>query len=250
MREGLRVAAGVLGGALLLDGAVAAIVWVGLLVRDLLVGASAITWVLGRAAGLTSYVLLLVLVGTGLVMTHPWARRHGVRISLPVHRALATFTLAFTVLHVVVLALDPWAQLGWAGVLVPMASSYRPVPVTLGVIALWAGLLTGLTARFAGRLPGWLWWGVHRGAVGLVVAVWAHAVLAGSDTGALRGFYLATGALLAGLAITRYAAATPQDRTVALTRALHATTPLPEAEVARPVVRAGASTTCTTGDSR
>ncbi|OZB80347.1 MAG: hypothetical protein B7X41_18035 [Microbacterium sp. 14-71-5] len=165
-------------------------------------------WVLGRAAGLTSYVLLLALVSTGTVLAHPWARhlRHpSARTRLALHAGLATFTLAFTVLHVVVLATDPWAKVGWAGALLPMAAAYRPVPVSLGVIAVWAGLFTGLTARFAGRLPGRLWWPVHKVAAGLLVLVWAHSVLAGSDVVALRGFYVGTGCAVVALAVTRYA---------------------------------------------
>lgn len=194
------------------------------LVRDAY-GQEAGPWVLGRASGLTSYVLVLVLVCTGLVLAHPWAR--DLRVPSPaarlrLHAGLATFTLVFTVLHVVVLATDPWAQVGWRGALLPMASEYRPVGVTLGVLALWAGLVTGLTARFAGRLAPRVWWPVHKVAAGILVLVWGHSVLAGSDLPALRGFYLASGCAVLGLAVTRYAARTPADRLDELTDALSA----------------------------
>ena len=172
-------------------------------------------WALGRAAGLTSYVLLLALVSTGIVLAHPWSRHLRLpspRTRLTVHAGLATFTFVFTVLHVVVLATDPWAKVGWAGAVLPMAAQYRPVAVSLGVVAAWAGLVTGLTARFAGRFLGRLWWPIHKVAAALLALVWAHSVLAGSDVVALRGFYLATGCAVVGLAITRYAARTPADR--------------------------------------
>lgn len=183
-------------------------------------------WVLGRAAGLTSYVLLLALVTTGILLAHPWARHlrlPSARTRLALHAGLATYTLAFTVLHVVVLATDPWAKVGWVGALLPMAAQYRPVPVSLGVIAAWAGLVTGLTARFAGRFVGRLWWPVHKVAAGLLVLVWAHSVLAGSDVLALRTFYLGTGCAVVALAITRYAARTPADEVRELTRDLRDT---------------------------
>lgn len=136
---------------------------------------------------------------------------------LRLHAGLATFTLVFTVLHVVVLATDPWAQVGWRGAVLPMASTYRPVAVTLGVLALWAGLLTGLTARFAGRIAPRAWWPIHKVAAAVLVLIWGHSVLAGSDLAALRGFYLATGCGVLGLALTRYAARTPVDRLSELT---------------------------------
>lgn len=172
-------------------------------------------WVLARASGVTSYVLLLALVLTGLVLAHPWAvrlRRPRAATRLAVHVAVATFTLAFTVLHVVVIATDEWAQVGWRGAILPMASEYRPVPVTLGVLALWAGLVTGLTARLAGRFAARIWLPVHRGALVVFVLVWAHSVLAGTDTPALLTGYLVSGALVLAVALSRYAARTPTDR--------------------------------------
>lgn len=180
----------------------------------------AATWVLGRAGGLAAYLLLVALVVTGLLLAHPWARhlrRPSPRARLAVHATLATFTLVFTALHVVALAVDPWAGVGWAGALIPMASAYRPVPVTLGVIALWSGLLTGLTAALAGRLLVRVWWPIHKVAAGSLLLVWAHSVLAGSDVGALQGLYLSTGAAVVALAVTRYAARTPADRVAELT---------------------------------
>jgi len=192
------------------------------LVLDALQG-DAVHWVLGRASGVTSYLLMVLLVATGLVLAHPWSRH--LRLPSPrtrqsMHVALATFTLVFTVLHVVVLATDPWAQVGWAGALLPMASTYRPVAVTLGVLAVWSGLLTGLTATFAGRFAARIWWPVHKVAAAALVLVWGHSVLAGSDVAALQGLYLATGAALLGLAVTRYAARTPADRVAELTGGL------------------------------
>ena len=208
--------AGVAVLALSAAASVAAVAW---LVRDAL-GGDTVAWVLGRASGLTSYVLLVALVCTGLVLAHPWARRlraPAPAVRLRLHAGLATFTLAFTVLHVVVLATDPWAQVGWRGAVLPMASTYRPVAVTLGVLALWAGLLTGLTARFAGRIAPRAWWPVHKVAGATLALVWGHSVLAGSDLTALRGFYLASGCAVLGLALTRYAARTPADRLAELT---------------------------------
>ncbi len=168
-----------------------------------------VTWVLGRAGGLASYVLLVALVSTGLVLAHPWSRhlhRPSPRTRLTLHVSLATFTLVFTVLHIVVLVLDPWAKVGVLGALLPMASGYRPVAVTLGVLALWAGLVAGLTAALAGRFAIRVWWPIHKVAAASLVLVWAHSVLAGSDVVALQGFYLATGCAVLALAVTRYAA--------------------------------------------
>lgn len=172
-------------------------------------GSATLPWTLGRAAGLTAYALLVLLVCAGLLLSHPGSRRlrwPGPLTRIRLHMTLAVFTLVFTALHVVVLATDPWAHVGWPGALLPMASSYRPVGVTLGVLAVWSGLLTGLTAALAGRALGRFWWPVHKVAALAFLLVWVHGLTAGSDADRLRVFYLATGGLVVVLALSRYQA--------------------------------------------
>ena len=163
-------------------------------------------WILARAAGLTAYVLLTALVVTGLVLAHPRAarlRRPHPRTRLSLHAGLSAFTLVLVVLHVVVLATDRYAGVGWRGALVPFASSYRPLPVTLGVLGLYAGAVAGGTAALAGRLGGRVWFGVHRVAAGSFVLAWLHAVLTGSDALGLRLLHALTGTVVAVLAVSR-----------------------------------------------
>lgn len=171
-------------------------------------------WVIGRAAGLTSYGLLVVLCVLGLLLSHPRRARwrwpsSATRVRL--HVSLAVFTLVFTALHVVVLATDPYAGLGWRGSWLPLASTYRPVPVTLGVIGLYAGLLAGLTAALAGRIRLRVWWPIHKVALVSLVLVWAHGLQAGADSAPLRVMYLVTGGAVLVLAVSRYVSRTPTD---------------------------------------
>lgn len=177
-------------------------------------------WILGRAAGVTTYLLLVALVAMGLVLSHPWRTRvawPSAATRIRMHVSLAVFTLAFLVLHVVVLATDSYAEVGWRGALVPMGASYRPISVSLGLVAAYAGLLAGLTAAFAGRLAIRIWWPIHKVAVLTLAAVWVHGVWAGSDTKLLLPLYVGTGAAVILLAFTRYAARTPADRVEELT---------------------------------
>lgn len=175
-------------------------------------------WTLARASGLTAYVLLALLVSLGLLLAHPTVRRRraaGLVGRMRLHAHLAVFTLAFLVLHVAALVSDPWAHVGWAGVLLPMASHYRPVAVTLGVLAVWSGLLTGLTAALAGRWLGAFWWPVHRVALLAFLLAWVHGVWSGSDSAALLSIYLASGVAVLVLALSRYRAPTAADLRVA-----------------------------------
>jgi DMSO/TMAO reductase YedYZ heme-binding membrane subunit len=171
-------------------------------------------WVLGRASGFASYALMVILVLTGLLLSHPAAARltwPGPSLRMRLHVTLAIFTLAFTVLHIVVLATDSYADVGWRGSFLPMASDYRPVGVTLGVVAVWAGLVTGLTASLAGRWAGRLWWPIHKVAVVLLGLVWAHGFWTGIDTPSAMWYYLATGLTVVLAAVSRYVARRPSD---------------------------------------
>jgi len=176
-------------------------------------------WIIGRAAGISAYLLLVVLVLFGLLLSHPWRARMrwpNAVTRIRVHIVVSVFTLAFTVLHVVVLATDRYAGVGWPGALMPMQSGYRPVATTLGLIGLWSGLLAGITAAFAGRLPLRLWWPIHKAAVLSLVLIWLHGVFGGGDSHALLGMYLVTAGLIAAVALSRYTARTPADQVTEL----------------------------------
>ena len=86
------------------------------------------------------------------------------------------------------------------------------MPVTLGVIGLYAGLAAGLTAAFSGRFARRVWWPVHKVAVVSFVLVWLHGVLAGIDTSALLGMYVITGLAVLILGVSRYTTPTARER--------------------------------------
>lgn len=160
-------------------------------------------WVAARALGITSYLLLAFDVALGLVLSHPrntaeWRKTKQV---FPWHEMVTAFIGAFLILHIVLLAIDPFAKVGIVGALVPGFSTYRPVAVGLGTVALYALIFTAATAKWTRLLPSGWWLKVHRFAAVAFVLSWAHAVLAGTDSGALTPMYLATGLpILAGVA--------------------------------------------------
>lgn len=163
-------------------------------------------WVLGRGLGIAGFLALAALTATGLWLRHP-AR---VRLGWPspaallwTHAALAASTLLLVVGHLVALAVDPFAGVGWTGVLVPGTAHYRPFAVGLGVVGLYLGLLVAASVVLAGRLVGRHWLPIHRFASVAFALVWFHAALAGSDTGRLRWLYVGTGAVLGVLLLTR-----------------------------------------------
>jgi methionine sulfoxide reductase heme-binding subunit len=152
-------------------------------------------WVAARALGVTAYLLLTLEVVLGLVLSHPrmasgWRRTKQV---FPWHEMVTVFLGAFLALHIVLLAVDRFAGVGWVGVLVPGMSTYRPSAIAAGSVAMYALVIAAVTAKWTRLLPAGWWLKIHRFAVVAFLLAWAHAVLAGTDGGTLTPLYLVTG---------------------------------------------------------
>ena len=163
-------------------------------------------WILGRGLGIAAYLSLTALTALGLWLRHPLAQRWRMpapATRLRVHAVLAATTLVLVIGHVVALVLDSFAGVGWAGAIVPGRSGFRPLAVGLGTVSLYLALLVGGSAALAGRFAGRMWRRVHGLALGVFGLVWAHGLLAGSDTPRLRWMYALTGGVVALLAVTR-----------------------------------------------
>lgn len=163
-------------------------------------------WLAARAAGFVTLGLLTVQVVLGLVLSHPtnkttWKLS---RLLYPWHGNIWVFVLAFLVMHIVTIIADPYAGVGIGGALIPGLSSYRAAPVALGVIALYALLITGLTARYTKSLPRGLWLQIHRLSLLILVLAWAHGVLSGTDSVPMAAAYGASFAFVIAAAAYRY----------------------------------------------
>jgi DMSO/TMAO reductase YedYZ heme-binding membrane subunit len=163
-------------------------------------------WLGSRAAGLTALVLLTFQVVVGLVLSHP-TNKSTWRLSkrlFPWHEHAWVFTLAFVLVHVVSIAVDRFANVGWLGAIVPGMSAYRTVPVAIGTLALYALLLTGLTARVTKLLPTGWWLKLHRLSLVVLALAWVHGLLAGTDASSAAAVYAGSFAAVLVAAGYRY----------------------------------------------
>lgn len=163
-------------------------------------------WLGARATGITAYLLLTFQVVVGLVLSHP-TNLSSWRLSkrlFPWHEQLWVFVLAFLGLHITSIVVDSYADVGLLGAFVPGASAYRPVPVAIGTVALYALLVTGATARWTKLLPPGAWLQIHRLSLGVFGLTWAHGMLAGTDARTLEPMYVATGLLVLAAAAYRH----------------------------------------------
>lgn len=174
-------------------------------------------WVLGRGLGVAAYLLVTAVTILGLWVRHPWRVRWPVPAAETTHQLHAILSVAYLVAltgHVVSLAVDSFAGVGWTGSFVPGASGYRPIAVALGTIALYLGLATIASASLAGWVGRRVWLTTHRMAVAIFGLAATHGLLAGRDATGLREMYVVTIVVVVILALTRYLAPVPRSMVV------------------------------------
>lgn len=142
--------------------------------------ASPVDWYAARAAGVVAYVLLTggVLLGTLLAG----------RVRLPrwptfavtdVHRFVSLLVGVFVSLHVLTVGLDTYVHFSLAQLIVPGASSYRPLWVALGIVSAELLVAIAVTNLLRRRVGFRRWRRVHY----LTFLVWAGATVHGIGSG-------------------------------------------------------------------
>lgn len=164
------------------------------------------TWVLLRAAGIGSYLMLFLSVAWGLVATTSIVAK---RISKPsanlFHAFVASAGLALLGVHLGLLLVDGFMPFSLAEITVPMASEYRPVAIAAGIVAMYAIVVVVVTSWLRTSI-GTVWWRrLHVLAVPAFTLALVHGVFAGTDTERpwMFGLYAVTGLLVVFLTLVR-----------------------------------------------
>ena len=141
-----------------------------------------LAWYMARAGGLLAWVLLSASVLWGLFLsTKALGKTPRPAWLLDLHRFLGAAAVVFTGIHVATLIADSYTDLSWLQVLVPFTSSWRPVAVAWGVIAMDLLLAVEVTSLLRKHLPRTWWRRIHLSSFALFVVSTVHAVTAGTD---------------------------------------------------------------------
>jgi methionine sulfoxide reductase heme-binding subunit len=170
-------------------------------------------WILARATGITAYALLTASVLAGLLLkARPFGNKLKPVSVTDTHRFLALLALTATGLHGISLVLDSKLPLPVRALFVPGASSYRPIPVSLGVVAAELTLVVYISFSLRKLIGTKRWRRLHWVTYGLFAAVTAHGVLSGSDSGHSWVTSLYVGAVGTVAAATVWRALIPPSR--------------------------------------
>src|ERR1700690_2222270 len=136
----------------------------------------AVDWYAARAAGVIAYVLLTGVVLVGLTLSGRLKMKTWPKFAVTdLHRFGSLLVGVFVGLHVLTIGLDTYTPFSLTQLVVPFASSYRPVWVALGIVSTELLLAVAVTNVLRTRIP-YSWW---RRAHYATFAVWAGATVHG-----------------------------------------------------------------------
>lgn len=139
-------------------------------------------WYLTRAAGLLAYLLLWASVTLGLLQSLGMLKGLTAPVAnLDVHQFVSLGAIYATVFHAVVLLYDRYVPFTISELLVPFASDYKPVLVTLGIMGLYLMLLVTVTTYLRSRLSPRTWRSIHLTSLVAFAFALLHGLLLGTD---------------------------------------------------------------------
>jgi predicted ferric reductase len=141
-----------------------------------------LAWYLARSSGIVSLVLAACALVLGLLLSTRALKPHDRPAwLLAMHRWVSSLLIVGTAGHVVALVADNYVTIGWVEILVPMTSSYRPLAVSLGVVAMYLLALVHVSSVLMKRLSKSTWRRLHALSPLLVWCAVLHGALAGTD---------------------------------------------------------------------
>jgi predicted ferric reductase len=166
-----------------------------------------VTWDIARAGGFTAYILLTLAVIVGLALSTQiqspsrWPRL----LNSELHNFLTLLSTIFLVVHILAVWIDPFTHFGLNEILIPLASSYRPIWMALGIVGLYLGIAIGISTLLRPHIGYKLWRKLHVLTLGVFALATIHGIGTGSDTQTqwALGIYLVSSILVGSLLCRR-----------------------------------------------
>lgn len=141
------------------------------------------TWYLTRAAGIMAYLLLWLSVVWGLAIP---SKLLGNVLSgdftFDFHQFISLLSLVFLGLHIVVLTIDKYLPFSIAQILVPFRSPYRPLWVSIGILAFYLLVLVTITFYLRKQISMKAFRYIHFASLVAYLGAIVHAFMSGTDS--------------------------------------------------------------------
>jgi methionine sulfoxide reductase heme-binding subunit len=138
-------------------------------------------WYVARGAGFTSWLFGATSVATGLLMSSKATMRPRPNWQLDLHRHQGSITLSMLALHLGALVADNYSHFSLADLTLPMVSSWKPLAVAWGIVAMYLLITVQVTSLLRKRLSQKVWHTIHLSSLVAYVLTTAHFLQAGTD---------------------------------------------------------------------
>lgn len=179
------------------------------------------TWLLTRASGAVSLLLLTATFALGIADVARWRSRTWPRFAVDaLHRNLALLAVAFVGVHVFTTLIDKFVSIGVVAAFVPFSNGYKTFFLGLGALAFDLLLALIVTSALRRRIGARVWRAVHWAAYACLPVALVHALGTGSDASQpwMLGIALGCAGVVAAAIVTRLGLRSGDRRTGALTR--------------------------------
>lgn len=163
-------------------------------------------WYLARAFGIASFLLLFTSAVVGMLMTTGLMHRiFSPTSSWSLHRTTGIFMILSIVLHIASLLFDTYMDFGFADILLPFVSPYRPLLVTLGIFGFYLFIPVIWTSLIWVDKHSRLWRVTHFLSFPMYLAIFFHSLLIGTDSDRMwmQAIYWTTGSIMVLLIMYR-----------------------------------------------
>lgn len=165
-----------------------------------------ITWFIIRGSGIVAFALLSASLLWGLmVSTKVFGRAIKAKGLQWLHESLGLGAVLATAIHLVSLSMDEYIGFGWADILIPGFTDWRPLAAALGGVAFWSLLVVTLSFYVKKRIGQNMWRSIHYLSFGTFLSALLHGLFSGTDTGSplVAGLYLGSTLLVVLLTAVR-----------------------------------------------
>ena len=164
------------------------------------------TWLLTRATGAVSLLLLTATFALGIADVSRWRSRRWPRFAIDaLHRNVSLLAVAFVAVHVFTTLIDQFVSIGVVAAFVPFSNGYKTFFLGLGALAFDLLLALMVTSMLRRRIGARVWRAVHWAAYACWPVALVHALGTGSDASRpwMVALALACSAVIAGALAVR-----------------------------------------------
>jgi predicted ferric reductase len=148
----------------------------------MLATSSTTLWYTTRATGIVALVLLTATVVLGVLTAGRWKTRTWPAFAqADLHKRVSIVAMVFLAIHVLTAVVDTYVHVGWPSIIVPFASSYRPLWTGLGTVGVDLLVAVAVSSALRQRISARTWRGIHWLAYGSWPVAMAHSLGEGTD---------------------------------------------------------------------